>query len=759
MRPGLARTGFGGRNAIRAAVCAAATLIVGVFSAPMGTVTAQSVARPQNSPVIGGLQRAAVVDNTGRTVIDVTDFGGDPSGKADSAAAVNAAIAHAKTVGGPTTIHFPAGTYHIWPERTPKRELYVSNTVGSDQAFKTKNIGILVEDMRDVVVDGGGSRIVNHGFQTVFAAIRSRNVRFTNFSQTWVAPKTVDITVADTGVDSGQAYRIIDIPPTYDYAVDGTSVRWNGERSPATGEPYWTGTDSFNYSQVHDPATNRTWRTANPVFRNVARITDLGGDRLRFTYNDGTAPTDRGYVYQMREDTRDTPGALFWESSRVTADHLRLGYLHGFGIVGQLSEDISIDSVTFKADRDSGRVTSGFADHIQMSGIKGTVRVTNSLFDNPQDDPINIHGTYLQVTSAEPRALGLRYMHDQTSGFPQFHPGDTIELVDKRTMLAVPGATAKVVSVTGPTGSGVPAGADPATYLREMSVLLDRALPAAVLAAPGDYVAENTTYTPTVEIRGNTFQAVPTRGILVTTRRPVLIENNRFDGMSMASIYISSDARAWYESGPVRNVIIRGNVFDRPASPVIFFDPTNQDFVEGQPVHRNVLIEDNDFHLTGGTIISGRGVGDLTFRDNRVERYAHLRLTGPSRALRVGDTTTVTTDAPPASHTSPLFTFDGADDITLANNTYGEGFNKRVNTADMDASEVTVTGDGLALNEDNISSAPVAVSFSSSHSNVATVDSAGVVRAVSDGTATITARAVIGGVQVTSNPVRVSVTR
>nr|B1V8K7.1 RecName: Full=Alpha-1,3-galactosidase A; AltName: Full=Exo-alpha-galactosidase A; AltName: Full=SgGal110A [Peterkaempfera griseoplana]CAJ90659.1 exo-alpha-galactosidase gene [Peterkaempfera griseoplana] len=723
----------------------------------MGTATAQPALRPQTSTVIGGLHGAAVLDNTGRTVIDVTDFGADPSGKADSAAAVSAAMAHAKTVGGPTTLHFPTGTYHIWPERTPKRELYVSNTVGSDQAFRTKNIGILVEDMRDVVVDGGGSRIVNHGFQTVFAAIRSSDVRFTNFSQTWVAPKTVDITVADAGVVSGQAYRIIDIPETYDYAVEGTSVRWNGERGPATGQPYWTGTNSFDYSQVHDPATNRTWRTSNPVFPERHEDHRPRRRQVRITYGDSTAPGDRGYVYQMREVTRDTPGALFWESSRVTVDHLRLGYLHGFGIVGQLSEDIGIDSVTFKADRGSGRVTSGFADHIQMSGVKGTVRITNSVFDNPQDDPINIHGTYLQATAAERETLQLRYMHNETSGFPQFYPGDTIELVDKRTMLAAPGATAKVVSVTGPTGSGVPAGTDPDTYLRTMTVVLDRTLPAAVLAAPGDYVAENTTYTPTVEITGNTFQAVPTRGILVTTRRPVRIENNRFDGMSMASIYISSDARSWYESGPVRNVTIRGNVFDRPASPVIFFDPTNQDFVAGQPVHRNVLIEDNDFNLTGGTILSGRGVGGLTFRDNRVERYPHLRLTGPSRALRVGDTTTVTTDAPPPSHTSPLFTFDGADDITLANNTYGNGFNKRVNTANMDVSEITVTADGLALNADSISSAPVAVSYSSSRPKVATVDSEGVVKALSGGTTSITARATIGGVRVTSNPVKVVV--
>jgi hypothetical protein len=94
-------------------------------------------------------------------------------------------------------------------------------------------------------------------------------------------------------------------------------------------------------------------------------------------------------------------------------------------------------------------------------------------------------------------------MHHQTSGFPQFYPGDTVELIDQRTML--PAATAEVVSVTGPSGRSVPAGADPDTYLRNMTVMVDQPLPDAVLVAPGEFAAENTSYTPSVVITGNTF--------------------------------------------------------------------------------------------------------------------------------------------------------------------------------------------------------------------------------------------------------------
>jgi hypothetical protein len=754
--PWSARTSF----RFKALTCAVAACgVAALCFTPPAVATEKNAGQVQKTPVIGSVPSRVLIDNTRRTVVEVTDFGADRTGKSDSAAGIAAAIAHAKSIRRPTTIHFAPGTYQIYPEHTPKRELYVSNTLGTDQSLKTKNIGILLEDMHDVVVDGGGSTILDHGFQTVFAAIRSTDVRFTNFSQDWVTPKTVDITVAETGVTNGRAYRVITVPRTYHYAIEGTSVQWSGERSPVTGQPYWTGTNSFNYAQVHDPLSNKTWRTSNPVFENVAKITDLGDNRLRIAYANGTAPTDAGYVYAMRETTRDTPGALFWESSRVTVDHLRIGYLHGFGMVGQFSKDITIDSVVFKTDRRTGRVTTSFADHIQMSGVKGTVRITNCLFDNPQDDPINIHGTYLQVTAAEaqPKKLHLRYMHHETAGFPQYYPGDKIELVNTHTMVAVPGATATVVSVDGPTGESVPAGADPDTYLRNMTVTLDRPLPDAVVNAPGDYAAENISYTPSVEIKGNTFQAVPTRGILVTTRQPVRIEDNHFDGMSMSSIYISSDARSWFESGPVRDVVIRGNVFDRPASPVISFDPTNQEFVAGQPVHRNVLIEDNDFNLTSATLVSGRSVGALTFRGNRIRHYAQLHLTGPDQPLYVGGTTTLATDAPPPNDTAPLFAFDGAEGITLAGNTYDNGFNRRVNTADMATSEVTVTGDDLALNADNITGPGVTVTYTSSDPSVATVDSNGQLTAVGVGKSVVTARATIGGKQVRSNPVAVSV--
>jgi hypothetical protein len=483
--------------------------------------------------------------------------------------------------------------------------LYVSNTVGADQRYRDKRIGLLVEDMRDVTVDGHGARLVYHGLQTAFAAIRSANVTFTNFSFDYAAPKVVDATVAEASVTAGRAWRVLAIPAGSPYRVDGDHIRWLGESSPATGRPYWSGVDGLEYTQIHDPAGRRTWRGDNRLFTGVAAITDLGDRRIRIEYTTAMPPGDAGLVYQMRLTERTEPGVFIGESANVTMRGLNAYHLQSFGVVAQFSEDITIDRVNFAPDPASGRSTSSFADHVQMSGVKGRVTVTGCLFDGPHDDPINIHGTYLEVTGRPgPATLTLAYRHRETAGFPAFYPGDEVAFVDKRTMVPLPGAPAIVTTVDG------------VHPLTTMTVTFEQAVPAGITV--GGTVAENLTYAPSVLIADNVFRNVPTRGVLVATPRPVLITGNRFDGMSMAGVFISADASEWYESGAVTDVTIRGNTFTRAAGPVIFVVPNNQVVEAASPVHRGIVIEDNTFDIGDVTVVNAKSVDGLRFTGNTV---------------------------------------------------------------------------------------------------------------------------------------------
>ncbi|MFI6962750.1 Ig-like domain-containing protein [Streptomyces sp. NPDC050255] len=701
-------------------------------SPPRSLLTMAAVCGMVLTMLISGSPPPAHARTAAETVVEVTAFGADPTGRRDSADAVAKAVLHARTLDGPVRIVFPHGTYQIYPEQAEVRELYISNTVGADLSHKDKRIGILLEDMDDVTVDGDGSHLQFHGLMTTFAVIRSHNVVVTDFSFDYTAPKVVDATVSESGVSDGHAYRVLTIPPGNGFSVADRQVTWLGEQSPATGLPYWSGVNGMQYTQIHDPEAQRTWRGSNPLFDDVASMTDLGGRQLRIDYTTGQTPSDGGLVYQMRQTTRDTAAALVWESKDVTVQSLKARYLHGFGFVGQLSENVTLDGNEFRTDPSTGRTTAAFADFVQMSGVKGSVNITRNVFDGAHDDAINIHGTYLEVTGRPaPDALTLEYRHNETAGFPQFHPGDTVEIVDKRTMLAVPGASALVASVDGPSGR------DHDKSLTSMTVTFDKPIPDTV--RPWDFVVENTTYTPTVRISGNTFRSIPTRGVLVTTRKPVVIEDNVFDGMSMASIFISSDAYQWYESGPVTDVLIRRNTFQRPAGPVIFVEPTNQAVDPAHPVHHNIRVENNDFRTGDVRLLDAKSVGGITFESNKVarlDRNSSFAAEAQNLCPAPGTTTSVRTVTTAAPYSTPLFAYHGSSGAVISGNDFDNGLNLR---ADLDTTEpAQVTSDEVVNGGDHILPLLPTTGYASSNGSVATVDSLGKVTAEAAGKAVIT---------------------
>ncbi len=156
-------------------------------------------------------------------------------------------------------------------------------------------------------------------------------------------------------------------------------------------------------------------------------------------------------------------------------------------------------------------------------------------------------------------------------------------------------------------------------------IRLERPAPAEIV--PGDAL-ENLTWSPDVTIRNNDFESNRARGLLVSTPGRVLIENNRFQS-SGSAILIAGDANAWYESGAVRDVTIRGNVFGEAclSSPYQFGEGDHQHLpgdprarIPRIPFHRNIRIEDNEFHPSDYPVLYAKSVDGLTFSGNRLIR-------------------------------------------------------------------------------------------------------------------------------------------
>lgn len=716
---------------------------------------------------MGGVSNAASASDK-VTVIDVTQYGADPTGVKDSAEGIQAAIEAAKEVNGPVVLDFPKGEYQIYPDHAQKRELYISNTLsrnnGDRGTYKMKNIGILLENMENVTLEGNQSSLIFHGKMMMFSTIGCKNIRIQNFDTDFQVPSVVSVTAEKVEGNTAILY----VPECYNYSVSGTTVTWSSDVSPYTGQAYWSYTNNVGHVQGFDMTTATLTTSGDKFFNNVQSMEKLDGHRLKVTYN--SAPSFKaGYGQQMRRTTRDHSAAFFWESDGVTMQHVELHFLHAFGVVGQLSKNITLDDVNFRNYEGSGRTGVGSADFVQMSGCGGTIRIVNSTFEDPQDDPINIHGTFLQVTERiSDNKFKVHYQHHETSGFPNYYVGDEVEFVSKGTLLPIDGAKAKVTGVVGPDGHGgtmVAGNGDKAdaskTDLDTIIVTLDTNMPSSVSANAA--ALENVTYTPSVEIENNVFREMPVRGILVTTRKPVVIRNNEFDNVAGAAVYISDDVNSWYESGHDEDVLIEGNVFRRCGvnqssySAFIQFDPTNNGAAE--PVHKNVRIKDNTFYFTNGTsnIINAKSVNGLTFTGNKVLRFSVNEKANPAKTtLAIGESVAMNVSAVEGANIN-AFTFNGCRNVNISDNIYDKGVTRRVNITNMQNSEVKIgENEGVSIGSGTQPASEMI--YVSSDPEVVRVDGTGHVTGLKKGTATVTAYELVGGRKFQADPVTFTVT-
>ncbi|MDX1314833.1 MAG: right-handed parallel beta-helix repeat-containing protein, partial [Eudoraea sp.] len=144
---------------------------------------------------------------------------------------------------------------------------------------------------------------------------------------------------------------------------------------------------------------------------------------------------------------------------------------------------------------------------------------------------------------------------------------------------------------------------------------------------------ENLSWIPDALIQDNRFMSCRARGVLLSTPGKVVVEGNHFES-SGSAILIAGDANNWYESGAVKDVTIRNNVFAAPcltslyqfSEAVISIYPEIPDLdASEEKFHRNIRILDNDFHLYDYPVLYAKSVDGLQFKGNRLirsERFA-----------------------------------------------------------------------------------------------------------------------------------------
>lgn len=713
-----------------------------------------------------------------KIIIDVTDFGADPSGKKDSTVAIQRALEEAKEYEIPVEIDFPKGEYQIYKDKAAKREYHTSNTNSIENPIKT--IGILVEDQKDLTIDGNGSLFNMHGNMMALAVVNSENVILENFSWDFEVPTTSEMTVVNIGEENGENYVDYYIPSNFRYEIvdNNTNILWTSEESPYTGEHYWSQKGHHNAWSVviYNPKEEvvRRHPLGEGPFNGVNNIKEIEENKVRITYN-GQVPSGQkiGVVNELcASSMRETAGAFIWQSKDTVVRNVDVHYMHGFGWLTQMSENVTYDTVDFMPREGTGKYTTSFADLIHVSGASGKIRIENSNFSHAHDDPINIHGTFTRVEEKiDNRTLKLKYIHHQQGGFPQYYVGDEVTFFTRDTLMSPNDEETmyRVEEVSHPGEDG--------NDLRTMIVKFDKDLPEDIdesISGQPKYVAENVTYTPELEIINNKFHTIPTRGILSTTRKPVLIEGNEFKNMGMATIFLSNDSGDWYESGPIRDLTIRNNKFyikdggqtEWRFKSAVYIHPVTMGGglpSAETPIHKNITIEDNEFYMDHDSVVKAESVENLTIRNNKIFRMdpeIELNLSLDKTNLNVNEEVSLNLDKSGSLNEGSeenAFYFDACKNVVVEGNTYDDGLMKNAVVTNMPL-EYVKNSDDITINGEEIASEAVGkVSYVSLNPEIARVSEDGKVIGVSAGEAEIVAYYNWNDSAIESNKIKVTV--
>ena len=516
--------------------------------------------------------------------INVNSFGIRPNVNEEAGFAFNKAIEEAKKAGQSVNLTLEKGIYNFYTENAITRKYYISNTASEIEApDKTKHIGLFFDGAKDITLDCGGSTFVFHGKFTQIVFDNAENITVKNLVTDWSRPTMTEMTL----IAKTDEYCDFEVNADCDFEIrDGRAV--------------WTGR-SFEYvsgpTQIV-PKDKKTTRRVNGLgYDNAEQIAER---TIRF-YNCSLKAFEIGDIAQVRDGIRDEVGFFAVNSKNIAFENVTAYYMHGLGFVGQFTENITLDNFNTIPNAEKGRTCSCFADSIHISGCKGKVTVKNGHFDGTHDDIMNVHGTDLPVTEIlGENKVKVRFSHNQTYGFKAFYEGDKIVFIDERTLL--------------PLGYGTVAGAEMLSE-REMTLTTEEPLPCGVKEKTA---IDNLTWQPEVLFENNVIKRDPTRGILLSSGGKTVVKNNRFIQTNMAAILIAFDARSWYESGKVNDVLIEDNVFEECNGPVILIAPETNEFEDGRYVHENIRIKNNKFILSDNRILSAKSTDGLVFEENEI---------------------------------------------------------------------------------------------------------------------------------------------
>ncbi len=555
-------------------------------------------------------------------VYEISAFGLKANSSKNASPVLQKALAKIKAEykeGEKVILRFPEGRYEFHEKGAAVREYYISN---HDQT-NPKKVGIALEDMKNLTLDGQGSEFVFHGRMLPVSLLRSENCLLKNFSIDFENPHIAQVKIVENDPQDG---IVFEPAPWVDYRIAKDSI------FEAYGEG-WTMRHSWGIA--FDGDTKHLVYNTSDIGCPTKGASEVAPRRIHAPgWKD--ARLVPGTVVAMRGWGRPTPGIFLSHDVNTTIENVKVHYAEGMGLLAQLCENITLEKfgVCLKGDADPRYFTTQ-ADATHFSGCKGKIVSCNGLYEGMMDDAINVHGTYLKVVKrVDDRTLVGRYMHGQSWGFEWGCPGDEVQFIRSNTMELV-GKQNKIISIRSYDK-------EQTEGAREFLITFQEPVDQVINEQSG-FGIENLTWTPEVLFSGNVIRNNRARGSLFSTPRKTIVENNLFDHTSGAAILLCGDCNGWFETGACRHVIIRKNRFVNALTNLFQFTNAvisiypeipdlkgQQQYFHGGP-EGGIVIEDNEFETFDAPILYAKSVDGLVFRNNTIKLNTEYKPFHPNR--------------------------------------------------------------------------------------------------------------------------------
>lgn len=352
----------------------------------------------------------------------VSNFGAHVYSYTNSVTNIQAAINECKRTGA-HVLSFEKGRYDIWPEGAIRKEYFITNTSTEQECpSKVKTIGLLFEDMKDLIIEGKGATLMFHGKMTTIALEHCKNLTFQNLQVDFERPAGSEITF--TQVNGNEVEVKVHRDTRYEIVNDRMNLYGEGWRS------------NRNHCIEYDPADETFRYSQGWNVLSTSKAKEIAPNVIHFNVQKEYSPKV-GNTLTIRDIIRDQVGWFIFESSDITLSQIQIHYMHGLGIVSQYTRNITMDRVKCMPREGSDRLLAASADMMHYSGCSGKIRIDSCYFAGAQDDPIYaviaLNPSNTIIDAAHPVHRNVRIIGNtfQTFGNPVLYAKSTEGLVFK----------------------------------------------------------------------------------------------------------------------------------------------------------------------------------------------------------------------------------------------------------------------------------------------------------------------------------------